>query len=65
MVIYRFLWRLFHIESSINKNTASIKGKGKEINGLRKEQASYFIRIPEPKASVRESFLGEAQFTTE
>ncbi|KAF8342909.1 cohesin complex subunit psm1 [Cantharellus anzutake] len=38
-IINRFLWRLFHIEENINKNTATIKGKSKEISGLKKEQA--------------------------
>lgn len=41
-MIRRLMWRLYHIEESIEANTHLIKAKNKELGGLRKEQVTNF-----------------------
>lgn len=38
MILHRILYRLYHIEESIEKNVQDIKEKNKTLVGLREEQ---------------------------
>lgn len=38
MIVHRLLWKLFHIEDAIEKNTENIEAKNKTIKGLKTQQ---------------------------
>jgi structural maintenance of chromosome 1 len=51
LIIKRFLWKLFHIESQIDENVSEITRKNKELRGLRKEQSVHDKALEEARAA--------------
>ena len=50
LILKRYLWRLFHIESQIETNSREIKEKNKALSGLRKEQAAHDKALEDARA---------------
>ena len=51
LIIKRFLWKLFHIESQIEENSHEITKRNKALRGLRKEQAVHDRALEEARAA--------------
>lgn len=60
MILHRILYKLFHIEESIDQNVRDIKEKNKMLSGLREEQRVHDAALDEARkeqAQARSSVL--------
>jgi len=54
-VLHRILFKLFHIEESIDRNVVEIKNKSKDIDGLQAEQERHDEALERVRASQARS----------
>ena len=61
MILHRILYKLFHIEESIDQNVRDIKEKNKTLSGLREEQRVHDAALDEARKEQAQARAGVMQ----